>query len=34
VLVAREMGWATIPLAVLAPDEQQKIADGDMLRVG
>jgi len=34
VLVAREMGWATIPLAVLAPDEQQKIADGDMLTVG
>ena len=34
VLVAREMGWATIPIAVLAPTEQQKIADGDMLRVG
>ena len=34
ILVAREMGWATIPIAVLAPVEQQKIADGDMLRVG
>jgi predicted aconitase with swiveling domain len=34
VLVAREMGWATIPIAVLAPGEQQKIADGDMVRVG
>ena len=34
VLVAREMGWATIPIAVLAPDEQKKIADGDMLSVG
>ena len=34
VLVAREMGWATIPIAVLAPDEQQKIADGDVLSVG
>jgi predicted aconitase with swiveling domain len=34
VLVAREMGWPTIPIAVLAPNEQHKIADGDMLRVG
>ena len=34
VLVAREMGWATIPIAVLAPDEQQRIADGDVMRVG
>ena len=34
VLVAREMGWATIPIAVLAPEEQQKIADGDVLKVG
>ena len=34
VLVAREMGWATIPIAVLAPTEQQKIADGDVLSVG
>ena len=34
VLVAREMGWATIPIAVLAPSEQEKIADGSVLRVG
>ena len=34
ILVAREMGWATIPIAVLAPNEQQKIADGDVLRIG
>ena len=34
VLVAREMGWATIPIAVLAPNEQDKIADGDVLTVG
>ena len=34
VLVAREMGWATIPIAVLAPAEQETIADGALLRVG
>jgi len=34
VLVAREMGWATIPIAVLAPLEQEKIADGSVVRVG
>jgi predicted aconitase with swiveling domain len=34
VLVAREMGWATIPIAVLAPSEQEKIADGSVVRVG
>jgi uncharacterized protein len=34
VLVAREMGWATIPVAVLAAEEQHKIADGDVLSVG
>ena len=34
VLVAREMGWATIPIAVLAPSDQAKIADGSVLRVG
>jgi uncharacterized protein len=34
VLVAREMGWATIPLAVMAPSEQAKIADGATIRVG
>lgn len=33
ILVAREMGWATIPLAVMAPDEQAEIADGATLRV-
>jgi predicted aconitase with swiveling domain len=34
VLVAREMGWATVPVAVMAPPEQAKIADGEMTRVG
>jgi predicted aconitase with swiveling domain len=34
ILVAREMGWATIPLAVMAPSDQEKIADGQVLRVG
>ena len=34
ILVAREMGWATIPLAVMAPSDQEKIADGEELRVG
>ena len=34
VLVAREMGWATIPLAVLAPSEQDTVADGATLRIG
>lgn len=34
VLVAREMGWATIPLAVMAPLEQEKISDGTILKVG
>ena len=34
VLVAREMGWSTIPIAVLAAHEQHKIADGDVVRVG
>jgi uncharacterized protein len=34
VLVAREMGWATIPLAVMAPSEQAKIVDGATIRVG
>ena len=33
ILVAREMGWATIPLAVMPPNEQALIADGAMLRV-
>jgi len=34
VLVAREMGWATIPLVVMAPAEQDKINDGTMLKIG
>ena len=34
ILVAREMGWATIPLAVMDLSEQAKISDGEELRVG
>ena len=34
ILVAREMGWATIPLAVMAPSDQAKIADGSDFSVG
>ena len=34
VLVAREMGWATIPIAVMAPSEQDKIADGETMKIG
>ena len=34
ILVAREMGWATIPLAVMAPSEQEEIADGQLLKIG
>jgi uncharacterized protein len=34
ILVAREMGWATIPLAVMAPPDQAAIADGQELKVG
>lgn len=33
ILVAREMGWATIPLAVMPSNEQAAIADGVMVRV-
>jgi predicted aconitase with swiveling domain len=33
ILVAREMGWATIPLAVMPPNEQARITDGAMVRV-
>ena len=33
ILVAREMGWATIPLAVLAPSEQAKVADGSTMKI-
>ena len=34
VLVAREMGWATIPLAVMAESDQEKVSDGTILKVG
>ena len=34
VLVAREMGWATVPIAVMAPSEQDKIADGQTMKLG
>ena len=34
VLVAREMGWATIPLLVMAPSEQERIADGETMKIG
>ena len=34
VLVAREMGWATIPVAVMPPSEQDRIADGSTLKIG
>ena len=33
ILVAREMGWATIPLAVMPPSEQAGIEDGATVRV-
>ena len=33
VLVAREMGWPTIPLAVMPVAEQAAITDGEMLEV-
>ena len=33
ILVAREMGWATIPLAVMPSNEQAAIADGAIVRV-
>jgi predicted aconitase with swiveling domain len=34
VLVAREMGWATIPIVVMPPSEQQGIADGSTMKIG
>ena len=34
VLVAREMGWATIPVAVMPPAEQAQISDGESIKVG
>jgi predicted aconitase with swiveling domain len=33
VLVAREMGWPTIPVVVLARSDQDKILDGEMFEV-
>ena len=33
ILVAREMGWATIPLAVMPPNEQSEVADGATVKV-
>ena len=33
VLVAREMGWATIPVAVMPPSEQERIADGSTMKI-
>ncbi len=33
ILVAREMGWATIPLAVVPPNEQAQVADGATVKV-
>jgi predicted aconitase with swiveling domain len=34
ILVAREMGWSTIPLAVLPPPEQERVADGEIMKIG
>ncbi len=34
VLVAREMRWATIPLVVMAPSEQERIVDGETMKIG
>ncbi len=34
VLVAREMGWATIPIVVMAPSDQAKISDGEAMKIG
>ena len=33
VLVAREMGWATIPVAVMPPTEQERIEDGSIMKI-
>jgi predicted aconitase with swiveling domain len=33
IVVAREMGWVTIPLAVMPPHEQARVADGATIRV-
>ena len=33
VLVAREMGWPTIPVMIMPPEEQERIADGTVLAV-
>jgi predicted aconitase with swiveling domain len=34
VLVAREMGWRTIPVALMPPAEQESIVDGNIVEVG
>ena len=34
VLVAREMGWATIPVAVMPSSEQERVADGSIMKIG
>jgi predicted aconitase with swiveling domain len=33
ILVAREMGWPTIPLVIVPPGEQERIADGEILEI-
>ena len=33
ILVAREMGWPTIPLAIIPPRDQARITDGAVLAV-
>jgi predicted aconitase with swiveling domain len=34
VLVAREMGWRTIPVVLMPPAEQESIVDGKVVEVG
>ena len=34
IIVAREMGWTTIPLVLMPPSEQAKIADGETMKIG
>ena len=34
VLVARERGWATSPIVVMAPSDPAKIADGETMKIG
>jgi predicted aconitase with swiveling domain len=33
VLVAREMGWPTIPLMIMPPVEQERVTDGEVLEI-